>query len=264
MGKAIVIPDASFASFNLGTVTPLEDTTIKGLRIIAPETFTGYTLQLSLEYRPTMTTQKGVTWSIESGSEYATISQTGLLGIKPGSDGDTVTVKAVSNYNSTIYDTVDIDVTRIEPTYDVVPDNVKLTFGSSDLKAQYYHAPNDTQANNRERMLYSDNGSVTINSLPLDSGGAGRSNLVTDSMYLIDVPYDAVSVTLTGQNLYFNTRNIRVSFIDASQIRLTEDTISSVPSTVTVPSGAKYLYVRINVAQKGDTYVVPTITWNYE
>jgi hypothetical protein len=53
----------------------------------------------SVDYTPTNTTQKGVTWSLESGGEYATIDSIGTLTVK---GSGSVTIKAVSKYNASV------------------------------------------------------------------------------------------------------------------------------------------------------------------
>lgn len=68
-------------------------------------------LQLGIVYTPAATTQRGVVWQITEGSEYASISATGLLTVKEGADGNSVTVKAVSSHNGDIQATKILTVT---------------------------------------------------------------------------------------------------------------------------------------------------------
>ena len=59
----------------------------------------------TVNYTPSDTTQTGVTWSIESGSSYATIdSNTGVLTALEGASSSTVVIKATSVVNSGITD----------------------------------------------------------------------------------------------------------------------------------------------------------------
>lgn len=112
MGKAIIIPDVSFASSNLGRVTLTNETPLQSLSIIAPTSFTGTTLQLLAEYFPLNTTQRGVTWSIISGGQYATINaNTGVLTVLSGAISDNVIIKVASNDATGIETTKTIAVT---------------------------------------------------------------------------------------------------------------------------------------------------------
>lgn len=81
----------------------------------------------SIDYTPSYTNQKGVTWSIESGSEYAEIDSNGNVTVKDGANGNSVTIKAVSNYNVGIIATKIVSVTKTSepdvPTGGVYPIN---------------------------------------------------------------------------------------------------------------------------------------------
>lgn len=112
MGKAIIIPDVSFATSNLGRVTLTNEIPLQALSITAPPSFTGTTLQLLAEYFPLNTTQRGVTWSIISGGQYATINaNTGVLTVLSDANSDNVTIKVASNDATGIETTKTIEVT---------------------------------------------------------------------------------------------------------------------------------------------------------
>ena len=68
-------------------------------------------LQLGIVYNPAATTQRGVVWQIIEGSEYASISSTGLITVKEGADGASVTVKAASSHNGNVQATKTLTVT---------------------------------------------------------------------------------------------------------------------------------------------------------
>lgn len=115
MGKAIILTDVNFASANLGVVTPIEDVPITGIGIVAPATFEGAALQLEATLTPAQTTQRQISWSLTSGSEYATINATtGVLTILQGADNDNVTIKVESVSNPAVYATKTIAVTYHE------------------------------------------------------------------------------------------------------------------------------------------------------
>lgn len=105
MGVAIIIPGVVFTE-NLGKVT-LDggggDVTVEVESIAISGSATVNTSSnkatYSVDYTPTNTTQKGVTWSLESGEEYATIDSLGTLTVK---GSGSVTIKAVSKYNAAV------------------------------------------------------------------------------------------------------------------------------------------------------------------
>lgn len=105
MGVAIIIPGVVFME-NLGKVT-LDggggDVTVEVESIAISGSDTVNTSSnkatYSVDYTPTNTTQKGVTWSLESGGEYATIDSMGTLTVK---GSGSVTIKAVSKHNAAV------------------------------------------------------------------------------------------------------------------------------------------------------------------
>ena len=105
MGVAIIIPGVVFTE-NLGKVT-LDggggDVTVEVEAIAISGSATVNTSSnkatYSVAYTPANTTQKGVTWSLESGGEYATIDSMGTLTVK---GSGSVTIKAVSKHNAAV------------------------------------------------------------------------------------------------------------------------------------------------------------------
>lgn len=105
MGVAIIIPGVVFTE-NLGKVTlgggggdvdvEVESISISGSATVNTSSNKA---TYSVAYTPTNTTQKGVTWSLESGGEYATIDSMGTLTVK---GSGSVTIKAVSKYNEAV------------------------------------------------------------------------------------------------------------------------------------------------------------------
>ncbi len=103
MGIALIVPGVNFSDANLGKVTlqeiiPLTSLSIVGSgEIYAAETYT-------VAYAPANTTQRGIVWSIVSGGTYATIdSSTGVLTPLEGTSDASVTIRATSTENSSIY-----------------------------------------------------------------------------------------------------------------------------------------------------------------
>ena len=109
MGVAIIIPGVVFTE-NLGKVTLVGGGSsgggdvaveVKSIAISGSDTVNTETNRAtySVAYTPTNTTQKGVTWSLESGGEYAAIDQSGVLTVK---GSGSVTIKAVSKHNAAV------------------------------------------------------------------------------------------------------------------------------------------------------------------
>ena len=112
MGVAIIIPDVNFADENLGKVTLTENVSVSELYIIAPSTIVDNTYQLEVSYKPSSTNQRRVTWSIESGSNYAEIdANTGKLTIKSSANNSNVTIKATSTFNPSVFATKNLILT---------------------------------------------------------------------------------------------------------------------------------------------------------
>lgn len=102
MGLAIIVPSICFEDANLGKVTLNGNVPIKGLYInLKDYYFSTEGIDLKCSYLPANTTQRNVVWSIESGSEYASISGSTLT-ISSGAKNNNVTVKCTSVSNPTV------------------------------------------------------------------------------------------------------------------------------------------------------------------
>lgn len=116
MGIAILVPGADFRSNNLGQVTPARSLPLQGITIEGV-----YTAYISAQYTailtPTFTSQRNVTWSIVSGSQYATISSSGILAVKPNVSGESVTIRCTSIDNPSIYAEKTIQVISASVSY---------------------------------------------------------------------------------------------------------------------------------------------------
>ena len=110
MGLAIIVPSISFDDANLGKVTLSGNVPIRDLYINLENYYTGTEVDLKCSYLPVNTTQRDVVWSIESGSEYASISGSTLT-ILPGALNNDVTIKCASSINPNIVAEKTITVT---------------------------------------------------------------------------------------------------------------------------------------------------------
>ena len=100
MGLAIVIPGIDFSKDNLGQVTLVKDIPVESITISAGER-NGNTIPLNIVYTPATTSEKDVTWSLDSGdTDKFTIDQKGNVTILSTANNASVVAKAVSTENS--------------------------------------------------------------------------------------------------------------------------------------------------------------------
>lgn len=116
MGVAIVVPGADFRANNVGSVTPTRTLALEAVAVIGPST-AFVSAQYVAAFVPTFTTQRAVVWSIASGSAYANIDNNGLLTVRPGVSGETVTIRCTSAVDANIYAEKSIQVTSVELAY---------------------------------------------------------------------------------------------------------------------------------------------------
>lgn len=118
----IYVPDASVEAYKTATnwvtyayrIKPLSDAYIT---LLAKNKYVGRSFNIRLLYGPLYEYEKGVTWSITSGSEYASIDQEGNVTINESANNSVITVRATSIYNDTIYNYIDITVTYADLEY---------------------------------------------------------------------------------------------------------------------------------------------------
>lgn len=111
MGLAIIIPEVDFSDANLGKVSLSVNIPVMSLSIVSPISIVGKNYKLAISFSPINTNQRGVVWSVTSGSEYASVASDGVLTIKKGANKSPVIVKVVSTADSTISATKQINVT---------------------------------------------------------------------------------------------------------------------------------------------------------
>lgn len=115
MGKVVVINDLLFNSSNIGQITLSQDVAITNLTVSSGSPSRNR-IQLSVAYTPANTSEIGVTWSITSGSTYATIDQSGILTVLDTASSSSVTVKATSVYRPSIYGELTLTVSYTYPS----------------------------------------------------------------------------------------------------------------------------------------------------
>lgn len=119
MGICLIVPGADFSSANLGKVTLAGYEPITGLAISGADTVLGTSSQYLPIYTPTNTSQRDVVWSVTAGSQYATISQQGLLAVKPGASANNVTIQAASVSDPSLVATKTVSVTYTSDVLDL-------------------------------------------------------------------------------------------------------------------------------------------------
>lgn len=116
MGKAIIIPGVSFASFGIGRVTIGTPVPVESISIVPVPGGVVGSHQMELTYYPVNAQIPTIVWSITSGTEYATINpSTGLLTALSGANNNNVTVRAEVSGSPSIYDTETVAVTASQP-----------------------------------------------------------------------------------------------------------------------------------------------------
>lgn len=125
----------------------------------------------SVAYTPSNTAQKGVTWSIVSGSTFAEISSSGVLTAKEGASNSSVTIKATSTANPLISATKVVSVTKsvvetLESLTISVADNGDETMQASVAytpnKAEYYGVTWSIVSGGEFASINSTSGLITI------------------------------------------------------------------------------------------------------
>lgn len=121
-GIAIIIKGADFSQNNLGKVNFLENIPVESISILGQSVLSEKTAQYTISALPEGTSQTEVIWSIISGSEYAKIDENGKLTVTQTVESASVTIKAVSLYNSSVYAEKKITLSSVEvppinPTY---------------------------------------------------------------------------------------------------------------------------------------------------
>ena len=112
MGIAIIIPNISFSDTNLGQVTLSGNIPIVSIGINGPDNVTNKA-NFTVAYNPKSTTERGVVWSVISGSQYATInSSTGELSVLSGASNNSVTIRVTSTSDNSIYAEKTVTVTN--------------------------------------------------------------------------------------------------------------------------------------------------------
>lgn len=173
------------------TVIDKVDIDITGLGILGPSTVNDVsnTAQFQVTYSPSNTTQRSITWSVVSGSDYASIDGNGKLTVKSNAKGNVVKVRATSTDKPNIYAEKSVNV-----TYFSAEVSISFQKDSIEVEAKAGTVTNTFTTTGLTNLRVSASGGMTITTGPSITG------------YLIGFAYaentgnsaKMATVTLTG------------------------------------------------------------------
>lgn len=248
MGIAIIAKGADFGANNLGTVTPVTTVELSSLTIDGPSAVENLA-QFVAVYSPANTTQKGVTWSITSGSQYASIDSNGLLTVEEGADNDNVTIKIVSRVNPSISATKTVAVTFKTVQYGF---NDLLTFNQTSWRNNAADGGIDNPIPGETQAYYylhaNDNTKIGQSITAVKGTGTGQAGFFgAYQVFKIPVPDGATSVEIfpiktsqTSGYAYVDNNDIITGFIFNTTVN------SGTAATYSIPAGTKYIYMPLS------------------
>lgn len=239
MGIAIIVKNADFSSKNIGTVTPTNIVELVNLSIIGPDSVNNKA-KFETVFYPANTTQRGVVWSIESGSQYATIDpNTGILTALQSADNSSVTIKVTSKVNASVS----------------AQKNISVTFTGITLSWNYLLATNQTQYRGNKSANGIIDGWVYWYLFANDASKVGQSlSAVVGSgfnigaLQLFKIPvngFSSVNVPVfkstSGYGYVFTDDN---DIIKGLYLNTTID--SGTYQDIPIPTGTTYLYLTLS------------------
>jgi hypothetical protein len=243
-GIAVIIPGADFSAKNLGQVTFLADEDVTAITISGDATFTGMRTQYTAAYLPATTNQRGVTWSVVTGGEYATISNDGVLTVLQGANAAAVTIRATSIYDQTVTAQKTVTVTY---SAEVALTGIAIS-GPSEVSgaSQQYAAvltPNDTTQTGVTWSV-SDNTKATIDNTGLLTilSGANASQVT-------------VTATSTANSSIVATKQVTLTYVEPKDYWNLKGNVGKVPLPASQLSGKKiYLHLQLKDAVYSGRY----------
>ncbi|ASK62305.1 hypothetical protein CFK37_09110 [Virgibacillus phasianinus] len=157
----------------------------------------GGTLQLSANVLPENATEKSVTWTIEEGGKYASISETGLVTAK---GKGTVVVKAASVSNPDITDTFEVKIIGLDSVTVTVDESTLVRNQTIDLELNGKNNKNATVDLTKATVNYV---SSNENVITVENGKIIAHNTGTAEVY--------ADVTLNGYSVQSNKLKITVT-----------------------------------------------------
>ena len=149
------------------TVIDKVDIDITGLGILGPSTVNDVsnTAQFQVTYSPSNTTQRSITWSVVSGSDYASIDGNGKLTVKSNAKGNEVKVRATSTDKPNIYAEKSVNV-----TYFSAEVSISFQKDSIEVEAKAGTVTNTFTTTGLTNLRVSASGGMTITTGPSITG----------------------------------------------------------------------------------------------
>ena len=149
------------------TVIDKVDIDITGLGILGPSTVNDVsnTAQFQVTYSPSNTTQRSVTWSVVSGSDYASIDGNGKLTVKSNAKWSEVKVRATSTDKPNIYAEKSVNV-----TYFSAEVSISFRKDSIEVEAKAGTVTNTFTTTGLTNLRVSASGGMTITTGPSITG----------------------------------------------------------------------------------------------
>lgn len=149
------------------TVIDKVDIDITGLGILGPSTVNDVsnTAQFQVTYSPSNTTQRSITWSVVSGSDYASIDGNGKLTVKSNAKGSEVKVRATSTDKPNIYAEKSVNV-----TYFSAEVSISFQKDSIEVEAKAGTVTNTFTTTGLTNLRVSASGGMTITTGPSITG----------------------------------------------------------------------------------------------
>lgn len=196
MGIAIKLTDSDFSENNLGRVTFLSGP-IQGLSISGSASIAGNetSAQYSVAYNPANTEEDGVTWSVVSGDNIASIDENGLLTIATNRAATQVVIRATSVYKPSLYAEKTISIAEHTSFYS--ENNIEVVhgyYGTSGVWKRTYEEGTTTQT-----QYYSNYYSWN----PLTTVADGNYKITAEAGYKFRVVYSADGGTTKTRTDWF-------------------------------------------------------------
>lgn len=247
-GIAIVLDGCDFSQNNLGKVTFVTSEPLVSIDINSQASYIGETVQLSVSYTPSSTNQKGITWSVTSGQQYASIdASTGLMTILPGASSNQVTIKATSTANASITSSKSITVTHNVVNTDLQSLTINGLSSVTGLTSTYSvsYTPSNTPQTGVAWSIMTGSQYATIDS----STGVLTINSIASSSLVTIKATSSVNASISA------TKDVTVTY-QQSAIDLQSIAVSGSQTLVGVSSQYSAVYTPSDTSYKGVTWSI--------
>lgn len=225
-------------SISEGTVTKtvtLEEAPLTGLSIVGLSQFSD-SATFSVQYTPSdvLAKYQGVTWSIVSGSAYASINQsTGEVTAKDGASSSVVVIRATSSYNTAIYAEKTISVTYAAGPEISFSDDVG---GVVNVKASATSSANRFQFANIGQLDASVTGSLSGASASVNDDGETSGEVRVTFAANTSSSERRGTVTVTGKRTDGKGTYSKSFTIVQAAAAVTETYLRVTPATINAPA----------------------------